>query len=153
MNLRGVLKLNGANGRAELAAGGEVFSFPGRMAGEAVKIAIPEGEQVRASDPAAAAGASAQATRGVLRMQNGRAELALASGEIVSFPARYAGRAIGIDTVDLATEAARLFTRGASSLAMPPATPPATPFGRYIVAGERHLLQNPFSDEDLDVLA
>lgn len=150
MQIEGVLKLN--NGRAELARDGEVFSFPGRLARERVIITIPDAQQTRSSDPAAAAGASPQAVRGIFRLQNGRAELVLASNEVVSFPARYAGRVIGIEVVNLAAVAAQ---HVAAPAAAPPAGTAAALAGSNFdrrEQGDRALLAVRFNDEDLDVL-
>lgn len=145
MQFEGVLKLN--NGRAELVHDGEVFSFPGRLARERVIVTIPDVQQTRSSDPAAAAGASPQAVRGIFRLQNGRAELTLATNEVVSFPARYAGRVIGIEVVNLAAAAAQHIT--------PPAGTAAALAGSNFdrrEQGDRALLAVRFNDEDLDVL-
>lgn len=128
--------------------------MPSRFANRRVKIFFPS-----AADPLGAEGLSTDGVRGTLRLQNGRAELRVGSGEVVSFPPRYAGRLVAIDVVDLMAEVraragdAPRSTAQSPAASQVPAQAQATPrpdFSRE--RGDRALLAARFDPEDLEIL-
>ena len=133
MKIEGTLAMSAATGRAELENAGDVFSFPARYAQHSIRLTLPDATQQREADAFRAAGATPNAMRATFALSNGRAELALSTGETISIPARYAGRVVGID----------VFAPGAVITANR-----ANPGRR----SERAHLQTPFVDADLDVL-
>lgn len=153
MKLEGWLVTNRQTGRADFTYNGEAFSMPPRFADRRVKVFFPS-----AAEPLASEGLGSEGVRGTLRLNNGRAEMQVGSGEVISFPPKYAGKLVAIDVVDLMAEVrARAGTMPRTEAQAPAATQtPAAPaqarpdFSRE--RGDRALLAARFDPEDLDIL-